>query len=83
MYYYMYLTTPSITSDSNDVNNTSNEVTIYFCVSCYDDKGFLLIKSCTCKMKSNYQKNNQLTSEFYMTSLKLISPIAPKIKCQH
>ena len=35
--------------------------------------------------KSNQiaKKNNQLTSEFYMTTLKLISSVEPKIKCQH
>ena len=35
--------------------------------------------------KSNQiaKQNSQLTSEFYMTSLKLISSLAPKIKRQH
>ena len=35
--------------------------------------------------KSNQiaKKNNQLTSEFYMTTLKLISSVETKIECQH
>ena len=70
------LNIPSITADSNDANETNNGVTIYFRVSYHGDKGCSLIKSCIRKIKQIAKKNSQLTSEFYMASLKLISSLA-------
>ena len=35
------LNAPSITGDSHDVNETNNEVTVYFRVHYYGDKGWL------------------------------------------
>ena len=77
------LDTPSITTDYNDATERNNGVTIYFCVQYYGDKGCSLIKFRIRKTKSDCKKNNsQLSSEFYMTSLKLISSVPPKIKRQ-
>ena len=45
-----------ITEDSHYENKAGNEVTIYFCVLHYGDKGFSLIKSYIHKIKSNCKK---------------------------
>ena len=54
------LNTPSITTDSNDTNETNNGVTIYFRVSYYGDRGCSLIKSCSRKIKSNCKKEQPI-----------------------
>ena len=77
------LNTPSITADSNDANEINNGVTIYFRVPYYGDKGFSLLNPAFVKSNQITKKNSQLTSEFSMMSLKLISSVAPKIKRQH
>ena len=77
------LNTASITANANNANETNNEVTVYYHVPYFADKGCSWIKSCIRKIKSNCKKEQSITSEFYMMSLKLISPVAPKIKRQH
>ena len=54
------LDTPSITADSQ-TNETSNEITIYFRVTYYVNKGCSLIKSCIRKIKSNCKKEQSIT----------------------
>ena len=54
------LDTPSITADSQ-TNETSNEITIYFRVTYYVNKGCSLIKSCIHKIKSNCKKEQSIT----------------------
>ena len=77
------LNTPSITEDFHDVNKTSNEVVIYFYIHHSDGKGCPLIKSCIYKLNKIAKKNDNLPSEFYMTSQKLMFSVATKIKRQH
>ena len=55
------LITPSVTEASHDANETSNEVTIYFCAPYYGGKGCLLIKFCIRKIKSNCKKERSIT----------------------
>ena len=64
------LNAPSITGDSHDVNETNNEVTIYFRVHYYGDKGWL--NPTFAKPNQIAKNNDQLPSEFYMTSQKKI-----------
>ena len=83
----------------NSIINKTFQYTFYYCglqwrkqnkqwsyhfqVRYYGNKVCSLIKSCICKSNQLAKKKSQLTSEFYMTSLRLISFVVPKIKHQH
>ena len=46
------LNAPFIAEDFHDTDETSNKVTMYYCVTYYDDKGFSSIKPYIHKIKS-------------------------------
>ena len=77
------LNTPSITTDSNDANETNNGVTIYFRVPYYGDKGCSLIKSCIRKIKSNCKKEQSINFRVLYDVTKIDFFCSTKIKHQH